>query len=129
MPKMKANLFIFLPHAWRFSYFLAFPSPGGGWGGRFLWPLPWCKRGNRLWIQIDLFVMICETWRLSRILYWQHPNPSKSSQFEKIRQWKATLEVELFMYDNNDVIRKKIILISSLPCRKKLFSLSHHDFT
>lgn len=48
------------------------------------------------------------------------------SIWKKVRhQWKTSREVKLFMYDNNDVIRKKIVLnIFSSSSLKNVFAFS-----
>lgn len=109
MLEMKANLFISMPHARRFSSSRFFFFRGDLYS--FHRDVSW---GNRLPIQLESFDMtLKEHTKVSEEGFLSvdtsNSNPSKSPQMEESRQWKTTLEVKLFMYDGNDVIRKKII--------------------
>lgn len=115
MLKMKAaNLFISMPHAWRSSSFRCwfFFSSGRDLYG-FHRDISWVNR-------LPILISTCSAWVWMSwkafLLTPAIPEPLKSSQMKrKPSEWKTTLEVELFMYDNNDVIRKKIISKNSPP--------------
>ena len=111
--------FVLIRRKWRQIY-LFFPHAWHSFSGGSLWLLSWYEPSVFL-------ILVCHDFskNMAASFIDSLANPP---QMKRKPPMKNGSRVEIiYVWRYNDVIRKKII--SSLPERTDLFSLSHHDFT